>query len=150
MAFLIQANPIPKLSDETTAQSRNALYMYFTRNLLPEPPPPAPVSQIWGTFNFGPAYVGAAYQEQWYLENLPTPTTFTVQTGTLPPGLTLTNVLTGGVATAEGQIGGTPTTAGTYNFTLRATLPNTTTYDKAFTIVVSPSPDPGYSYVGGL
>jgi hypothetical protein len=62
-----------------------------------------------------------------------TPYTWAVAAGsTLPPGLTLN----------AGAISGTPTTAGTYNFSLQVTdsqvTPATTT--KAFTLVVSPAP----------
>jgi hypothetical protein len=70
----------------------------------------------WGTWNMPPGDVGIAYDAQWYLEGCATPVTFTLASGSLPPGLSL-STLTG----AEGEISGTPTTAGTYSFTLTAT-----------------------------
>jgi hypothetical protein len=100
--------------------------------------------ELWGNFNFAPAFVGVAYQFQWYCENQNQPVVYSLFSGTLPPGLVLSNV----GSTAEGQIAGTPTTQGTYNFTLLANGP-TNTGKKDFTIVVGPSPDTGSSGVGG-
>jgi hypothetical protein len=55
----------------------------------------------------------------------------TLQSGTLPPGLTINNVLLALV--------GTPTTAGSYNFTLRATAPSGCYDDRIYTVVISSS-----------
>ncbi|WP_234328043.1 putative Ig domain-containing protein, partial [Streptomyces sp. NRRL F-2664] len=58
---------------------------------------------------------------------------FTVTGGTLPPGLALA---------ADGTLSGTPTTAGTYTFTVTATDPNpqVPTASKTFTLTVNPAP----------
>ena len=58
------------------------------------------------------------------------PYTYTLLTGTLPPGLVLS---TGGV------LSGTPTAAATYNFTIRTTDATTATAQAAFAITVSGS-----------
>jgi alpha-tubulin suppressor-like RCC1 family protein/predicted hotdog family 3-hydroxylacyl-ACP dehydratase len=59
---------------------------------------------------------------------------YTVTTGALPTGLTLTG--------ATGVIAGTPSANGTFNFTVRAHRTGTTTVftDRAFTQVVAPKP----------
>jgi hypothetical protein len=100
--------------------------------------------ELWGNFVFAPAYVGVYYKFQWYCENQNQPVLFSLVSGTLPPGLVLSNI----GSTAQGQIDGTPTAVGSYDVTLRAVGP-TNTGDKAFTVVVGPSPDTGSSGVGG-
>ncbi|MFN7975087.1 MAG: putative Ig domain-containing protein [Acidobacteriota bacterium] len=57
------------------------------------------------------------------------PYTFAVTAGALPPGL----ALNGGT----GVISGTPTTPGTYNFTITATDANSCTGSQAYTVVIS-------------
>lgn len=92
---------------------------------------------FWGTWSMAPGTVGIAYAMEWYLEGCAVPVTFTLQSGSLPPGLSL-STLSG----AEGEISGTPTTAGTYSFTLRAT--NGYGYaDQSFSITVSAAPSSG-------
>jgi uncharacterized repeat protein (TIGR01451 family) len=58
-----------------------------------------------------------------------TPFTWTVDSGTLPPGLSLSS---------GGAITGTPTAAGTYNFTLRVVDSTGLTATQAQTITISP------------
>ena len=60
------------------------------------------------------------------------PFTFAVTSGTLPPGLTLDP--------ATGVLSGTPTTQGTYNFTVTATDVNTCTGAQAYSLFISPCP----------
>ena len=55
------------------------------------------------------------------------PYTFAVTTGALPPGLTLTGAV----------ISGTPTTPGTYSFTIEVTDSNAATATQQFTIVIT-------------
>ncbi len=63
--------------------------------------------------------------------------TYAVTAGALPPGLTLG----GGPATAAGvPLSGTPTAAGTYNFTITATSGTNATGSTAYTLVISPPP----------
>lgn len=64
-----------------------------------------------------------------------TPYTWTLASGTLPPGLTLNN--SGSQVTT---VSGTPSTAGTYNFSVQLTDSNTPvdTVTQSYTIVVNP------------
>ena len=78
---------------------------------------------------------GAAYSSQITASGA-TPITFTLTGGSLPPGLSLGST---------GRISGTPTTAGNYNFTVRATdsclpVPQTTT--KTLSLTMNPAPPP--------
>lgn len=60
--------------------------------------------------------------------------TWSVSAGALPPGLTLNG--------ATGAIAGTPTTEGTFNFTVRATDSVPLTGEKALSIQINPAPRP--------
>lgn len=95
---------------------------------------------LWGDFNFGPGYIRLAYEFQFYIEGVAIPAVFSIVGGSLPPGLTLTNI----GSTAHGKVSGTPTAVGTYPFTMRTT--NVGGFaDKDFTIVVSGLPIGGFA-----
>jgi putative Ig domain-containing protein len=86
---------------------------------------------LWGPFTMDDGWVGLAYDEEWWLEYAATPITYSVVSGSLPTGLTLS-----GFGSAGGKISGTPTLAGTYSFTLRAT--NAFGFaDQAFSITIN-------------
>jgi hypothetical protein len=55
--------------------------------------------------------------------------TFSVESGSLPPGLTINNLF--------GQLSGKPAAAGTYTFTLKATRSNGCTGTREYTVVIS-------------
>jgi uncharacterized protein YhjY with autotransporter beta-barrel domain len=59
------------------------------------------------------------------------PYSYAVTSGSLPSGLTLAS---------NGTLSGTPTAAGTFNFTVTATDANTYTGSRAYTLVVTPAP----------
>ena len=74
------------------------------------------------TYNAGPALLfpappsgeaGAAYSDQLTVTGGTSPFTWSVSAGTLPPGVTLN--------ASTGLLSGTPTTAGTYSFTVQVT-----------------------------
>lgn len=94
---------------------------------------------VWNTFEMSPAEYGIYYKFEWYIENVSEPVTYSVVSGSLPTGLSLTSV-----AGARGRVDGTPTALGTFNFTLRATN-LVGSNDHAFSIVVSPLPVGGFS-----
>jgi hypothetical protein len=70
----------------------------------------AAVPPSWATFTFGNGTVAIAYSQSFSASGSP-PITYSVLTGSLPTGLSLTG----------NTISGTPTVAGVYSFTLRAT-----------------------------
>lgn len=80
--------------------------------------------------------VGVAYSQQITASGGAAPYTFTVTSGTLPTGLTLT---------PAGLLAGTPTTTGTFTFTVRGTDLNGCFGSIAYTIVIvaAPVPPPG-------
>jgi hypothetical protein len=90
----------------------------------------------WGGWVFGNGTAGIAYNEQWDMPGIPG-VTYSLLSGSLPTGLAL--------SAGSGNVGilsGTPTVAGSYTFTLRATNSNGTV-DKSFTIVIAAAPASG-------
>jgi hypothetical protein len=120
----------------------------YGRRWIPEPFSSAGIQnpEIWGSFDFGPGYLGTYYLVEWYIENIEQPVMFLLDSGTLPPGLALTTI----GATAKGQIAGVPTEVGTFNFVLRATGP-TADATKPFTIEIIDvvPPEEGTGFVSG-
>jgi putative Ig domain-containing protein len=106
------------------------------------------------TYNPGPALlfpappdgeVNVAYSDQLTVTGGTSPYTWSVSTGTLPPGLTL--------GASTGLLAGTPTTVGTYSFTVKVTDQSglTDTVPVTMTIIAGPSlnfpaPPPGWTH----
>ena len=84
--------------------------------------------------------VGVAYNQTLAASGGVTPYTWTVNSGSLPAGLTLNS--------STGAITGTPTTSGTSNFTVQAADSQTPadSATKALSIVISPAGDATYQY----
>ncbi|HMV87797.1 MAG TPA: putative Ig domain-containing protein [Blastocatellia bacterium] len=73
---------------------------------------------------------GAAYSQNFTASGGTSPYTCSVNAGSLPPGLALANC----------QLSGTPTTAGTANFTIKATDQNGCAGTQAYALTINPSP----------
>jgi Putative Ig domain len=69
---------------------------------------------------FYPGTAGQALALDFFLSGGAGPYTWTVVAGQLPPGMTLQNGSTG-PRDADNQLGGTPSKAGTFTFTMRVT-----------------------------
>lgn len=113
-------------------QTKEFRYLKCNMPLGEKGPVGIDAAPVWGTFNISDGTVGIVYSFQWYLEQCATPTTYSVVSGSLPTGLSLSSP--GGAN--EGQISGTPTVAGSYSFTLRATN-SAGTADKAFSMTIN-------------
>ena len=86
---------------------------------------------IWPAMTFcSNGVVGVSYSQQFDLAPASSPTTFSLLSGTIPPGLGLTSV-----SNDVGLLSGAPTTPGTYTFTLRATN-SYGSADKSFTVTI--------------
>lgn len=86
-------------------------------------------------------YLNYFYGWKWYFG---ASVTVTVQSGSLPPGLSLSAISPFAV-----QIIGTPTSIGTYDFTLRVTSGGTSV-DTPFEITIADDPNEGTAFVGGF
>ncbi|HMV47227.1 MAG TPA: M12 family metallo-peptidase [Blastocatellia bacterium] len=86
-----------------------------------------------GTITVNPAtlangFVGTAYNQTLTGSGGATPYTFAVSSGSLPGGL---------IVSSGGALTGTPTAAGTFTFTVRATDVNTCTGTRSYTVIIS-------------
>jgi hypothetical protein len=98
---------------------------------------------VWTAFTFSSAVLNVSYSQNFDLYPATSPTTYTLQSGSLPTGLVLSNV-----SDDIGKLSGTPTVAGSYTFTLRASNADGTA-DKAFTMSVSaPSGGGSFTFAG--
>jgi large repetitive protein len=93
------------------------------------------------TYNAGPALlfpappggeVGVTYSDQLTVTGGTSPFTWSVSSGSLPPGVTL--------GASTGLLSGTPTTAGTYSFTVKVTDNSGLTSTEAATVTIIPGP----------
>lgn len=97
---------------------------------------PVPVAQVLQT-----GTLGIAYSETISAQGGVSPYVFSVTTGALPSGTSLNP--------STGIISGTPTLAGTYNFTIKVTDANVATGTQGFQIIVSsPAGGGSFTYAG--
>jgi hypothetical protein len=92
----------------------------------------SPVNLDCGPCRAGKAYLGTAYSATMAVSGAKAPFTFSIVSGSLPPGLTLNS--------ATGTIAGTPTKAGTYTFTAKVVDSNGNSDTDICTIVVVGAP----------
>ncbi len=76
--------------------------------------------------------IGVAYSTTFEVTGGTTPLTWSIAAGSLPPGLTLN--------TATGVLSGTPTTAGSYPFTVAVVDAFNQTTSRAVTLIINPGP----------
>lgn len=87
---------------------------------------------VWGVVSFADGIVGVSYSQSWDMPNSAEVVSYSIVSGSLPTGLSLS-----AVSHNVARISGTPTVAGTYSFTIRAT--NTYgTADLATSITINP------------
>ena len=94
------------------------------------PPPPCPVITL-NPATLPNGTVGVAYAQTIVGSGGVAPYFFSLASGTLPTGLTLT---------AAGVLAGTPTTAGSFTFTVRGTDFNGCPGLRSYTVVIAPAP----------
>ena len=108
-----------RVTDANTLSSTRALSIVIAAGALAITTPSLPNGQV-----------GVAYNQSLAASGGTTPYTWTVASGALPTGTTLSGA---------GAITGTPTTAGTYNFTARVTDAASATATRALSSVIAPA-----------
>jgi hypothetical protein len=111
---------------EVRDQSGNAARK--TLSLTVDPPRPLVITN--GTDVLSPGRVGVSYAIGVFADGGTPPYRWSLIAGQLPPGLSLT--------ASPGRITGTPTTAGTFTFTLRVTDQGGQSATQQFSITISP------------
>lgn len=82
--------------------------------------------------NLGPVYLGQSYSDSFFVVGGNPPYKFTVASGNLPPGLTMSNA----------QVFGTPTMLGSFNFVLQVTDSGTPQYAVSLPVTLKVIPTP--------
>ncbi len=113
-----------RVTDSSTGTGSYAEVKSVTLQVIPPP-----------TISISPATVPSATVAVAYSQTLSAnggtaPYTFAITAGSLPAGLSLN--------TSTGALAGTPTAAGTFNFTVTATDANTFTGSRAYSLAVAP------------
>ena len=86
--------------------------------------------------DLSPGMVGGAYAQNFFLSGGAGPYTWSLASGQLPPGLTLQTF--SDPRDANDELAGTPTTAGTYTFTMRLADFNGQQATQKFTLTIDP------------
>jgi len=95
---------------------------------------PVPAPTITTSCPLPDGTVGIAYSERLEGSGGTTPYTWTISSGALPPGLSLDS--------GTGVISGTPSSANTYNFTIRCTGANSQYSENVCSATITPVPPP--------
>lgn len=93
--------------------------LYQPYSIVVDQNQPLTINASGGT-TLSPGMVGGAYAQSFFLSGGAAPYTWSLASGQLPPGLTLQNS-SAGPRDANNELAGTPTTAGTFTFTMQVT-----------------------------
>ena len=111
--------------------------LYQAYQISVDPDQPLTITLAAGGSTLPPAMAGGAYTWDFSLSGGAAPYTWSVASGSLPPGLALTSPY----ATSgdnDSQLSGTPTTAGTYPFTIRVSDYDGQQATQQFSLTVAP------------
>ena len=117
-----------------TGDQGQPLYQAYSITVDPNQPLAIVLPAVGSTLS--PGMVGGAYAQDFFLSGGAGPYTWSVASGALPPGLTLQTF--SDPRDANDELAGTPTTPGTYTFTMRLTDYNGQQSTQQFTLTIAP------------
>jgi large repetitive protein len=112
--------------------------LYQTYQISVDPGPLQPLTITLPSYdgsNLPPAMAGGAYAQDFSSDGGASPYTWSVASGSLPPGLALTSP---DANDTNSQLSGTPTTAGTYTFTMQVSDYDGQQATQQFSLTVAP------------
>ncbi len=123
-----------------TGDQGQPLYQAYVISVDPGPLQPLGISLAGGTgtSTLFPAMVGGTYYSMFSFSGGAAPYTWSVASGSLPPGLTLQTDSCCGPTDANDDVAGTPTTVGTYTFTMRVSDYDGQQATQQFSLTVAP------------
>jgi len=110
--------------------------LYQAYSITVDPDQPLAINASGGT-DLGPGMVGGAFAQNFFLSGGAAPYTWSVAAGQLPPGLSLQTF--SDPRDAKDELAGTPTTAGTYTFTMKVADYDGQQATQQFTLTIDPA-----------
>jgi hypothetical protein len=110
--------------------------LYQVYSIMVDPDEPLSITLPGSGSTLSPGMVGAAYAQNFFLSGGAGPYTWSLASGQLPPGLSLQTF--SDPRDADDELAGTPTTAGTYTFTMLLTDFNGQRAAQQFTLTIAP------------
>jgi large repetitive protein len=132
----IGGTPTGQAADEFTVQGTGdqGQPLYQVYSIVVDPDQPLAINASGGTTLVG--IVGGAFAQDFFVSGGGNPYTWSVASGQIPPGLTLQS--SAGPRDANNELAGTPTTAGTYTFTMKLTDYDGQQATQQFTAIIEP------------
>jgi hypothetical protein len=118
-----------------TGDQGQPLYQAYSIAVDPNQPLAVVLPAVGSTLS--PGMVGGAYAQNFFLSGGAAPYAWSLASGQLPPGLALRTF--SDPRDANDELAGTPTTAGTYTFTMRLTDYNGQQATQQFTLTIDPA-----------
>jgi len=129
--------PTYSFTVQGTGDQGQPLYQAYQITVDPGPLQPLTINlPSYDGSTLPPAMVGGAYAQGFGVDGGAPPYTWSVASGSLPPGLALTSPYAG--SDNNSQLSGTPTTAGTFTFTMRVSDYDGQQATQQFSLTVDP------------
>jgi hypothetical protein len=135
----VGGTPTTETADAFTVQGTGDLGqpLYQAYSIMVDPDEPLAITLPGSGSTLSPGMVGGAYAQDFFLSGGAGPYTWSLASGQLPPGLSMQTF--SDPRDADDELAGTPTTAGTYTFTMLLSDYNGQRATQQFTLVIDPA-----------